>query len=117
MANLLVTDIARLATMIPGPYDPIGVIDDAVVLITDGKIAFAGPAAELGPLPNVIPTLSAEGCFVTPGLIDPHTHPIFAGSRAEEFNLRNLGTPYGAIQKRGGGILATVRATTDATDD
>ncbi|MGL6265132.1 imidazolonepropionase [Aeromonas jandaei] len=84
--------------------------------VKDGKIHALVPMAELkGPHPAHWQDM--QGKLVTPGLIDCHTHLIFAGSRAEEFELRQQGVPYAEIARRGGGIISTVRATRAASED
>lgn len=98
----------------------LGLVHDAAVVVVDGRIAYAGPAAGmpgLATLPQPLEERSAGGRLMSPGLIDPHTHIIWAGERSLEFDLRNLGTSYLEIQRRGGGIRATVQATTAATDE
>ncbi len=113
---LAVTGIGELLTLAPDG-DVLGVHHDATVVITDGKVAFAGPAREAPALPSDALRIDARGALCTPGLVEPHAHPIFAGSRAGEFDLRARGATYGEIQAAGGGILATVRATSAATDE
>lgn len=84
--------------------------------VKDGKIHALVPMAELkGPYP--VHWLDMQGKLVTPGLIDCHTHLIFAGSRAEEFELRQQGVPYAELARRGGGIISTVRATRAASEE
>ena len=84
--------------------------------VKDGKIHALVPMAELkGPHPAHWQDM--QGKLVTPGLIDCHTHLIFAGSRAEEFELRQQGVPYAEIARRGGGIISTVRATRAASEE
>ncbi len=118
--SLLVTEIGELLRCDGAdPRDPLGVVRDAAVLIDDGgRVAFAGPRADLANdrVPPGTPRLSAAGALVSPGLVEPHAHPIFAGSRAGEFALRARGATYLEIQAAGGGILSTVRATRAAAD-
>ena len=104
---MLLTNL-NLATM-TGGY---GLIPDGAVLIEDGKIAWAGPraAAPSGP------SLDCGGRLATPGLIDCHTHLVYGGNRANEFELRLTGVPYADIARAGGGIMSTVRATRAATE-
>lgn len=84
--------------------------------VKDGKIHALVPMAELqGPHPAHWQDM--QGKLVTPGLIDCHTHLVFAGSRAEEFELRQQGVPYAEIARRGGGIISTVRATREACEE
>ncbi len=87
-----------------------GTIRDAAIAFHDGRIAWLGPAAEL-PHRAARQVTDLGGAWVTPGLIDCHTHLIFAGSRVEEFERRLEGVSYAEIAARGGGIMATVRAT------
>lgn len=98
----------------------LGLVHDAVVVVVDGRIAYAGPAATapgLATLPHPIEELSMGRRLVSPGLLDPHTHILWAGERSLEFDLRNLGASYLDIQKAGGGIRSTVRATAAAGDE
>ena len=84
--------------------------------VKEGKIHALVPMAELkGPHPAHWQDM--QGKLVTPGLIDCHTHLVFAGSRAEEFELRQQGVPYAEIARRGGGIISTVRATRAASEE
>ncbi len=104
---------ARLATMLPGGA-PYGAIEDAAILIENGRIAWIGPSAEV---PRAEETADLGGRWVTPGLIDCHTHIVHGGNRAREFELRLEGASYEAIAKAGGGILSTVAATRSASVD
>jgi imidazolonepropionase len=99
----------HLATMVPGAA-PYGAITDAALAVAGGAIAWLGAAAALPPVPAAV-TLDLGGAWVTPGLIDCHTHLVFAGDRAEEYERRLAGVDYAALARAGGGILATVRAT------
>ncbi len=111
-----IRDIGTLLTM-DRPGDGDGVRDAAVV-VRRGRIAWAGAARDLDPdLVRDLPVLSAEGGLVTPGLVECHTHLVFAGNRAGEFEARLSGRSYEEIAREGGGILATVRATRQAGDD
>lgn len=85
----------------------------------DGRIAFAGPAAALPARPDelAIEVIDAGGDLVTPGLVDCHTHLVFAGDRAAEFEQRLGGASYEEIARAGGGIVSTVRATRNASED
>ncbi len=94
-------------------------IKDAAVLVKGGKIVAAGGAEEVlqqhSRQPN-IPVVSAAGKLVTPGLVDPHTHLIFAGNRANEFVMRCQGKTYAEIARAGGGIVASMNATRHAAE-
>ncbi|WP_421219391.1 imidazolonepropionase [Aeromonas jandaei] len=93
-----------------------GLLPRHAIGVKDGKIHALVPMAELkGPYPTH--WLDMQGKLVTPGLIDCHTHLVFAGSRAEEFELRQQGVPYAEIARRGGGIISTVRATRAASEE
>jgi imidazolonepropionase len=115
--DALITD-ARLATM-REDLDGYGVIEDAALGWRDGRIVFAGPMSGLpanaGDLAG--DPISAQGGWITPGLIDAHTHLVFAGDRAVEFERRLQGASYEQIAREGGGILSTVRATRAASED
>jgi len=110
--DLLLTD-ARIATMC-ADAEPYGVIHDAALAIADGKLAWLGPIAEL-PDTGYTAKKSLEGRWLTPALIDCHTHLVFAGNRATEFEARLNGATYAEIATSGGGIMSTVRATRDAS--
>ena len=112
--ELLLTD-ARIATMRAGATD-YGVIEDGAMAIGGGKIAWIGPQSEL-PDNAAASTRSLDGHWVTPALIDCHTHLVFAGDRSGEFEERLRGASYEDIARAGGGIMSTVRATRDASAD
>ncbi|ARP84578.1 imidazolonepropionase [Bordetella genomosp. 8] len=113
---------ARIATFRDaGPY---GIRDDAdAIAIQGGRIAWIGPAADApagawtDPAGHPGRLIDAEGAWVMPGLIDCHTHLIYAGSRASEFEMRLNGASYEDIARAGGGIVSTVRATRQAGED
>ena len=102
----------RVATMRSG--SPYGLIEDAVVAIRDGHIAWVGPAADQADDPTE-EQVDLCGRLVTPGLIDCHTHLVYAGNRADEWALRLEGASYEEIARRGGGIVSTVSATRAAS--
>ena len=112
--DLLLTD-ARVATMRADATD-YGVIEDAAIGILDGEIAWVGVASEK-PAHNALETRSLGGRWVTPALIDCHTHLVFGGDRSGEYEQRLGGVSYEEIARQGGGIMATVRATRDAEID
>ncbi len=94
----------------------LGVIHDAGILCSDGRIAWVGPmSAWSGALPGDMTELDATGMVVLPGFVDSHTHMVFAGSREREFVMRSEGATYQQIAEQGGGILSTVRAVRAAT--
>jgi len=108
---------ARLATLTgDAGY---GLVEAGAIGWKDGAIAFAGPMDALPGTPESLAERvdSAHGALVTPGLIDCHTHLVFAGDRAHEFELRLQGESYEEIAKAGGGILSSVRATRAASED
>ncbi|WP_128516838.1 imidazolonepropionase [Tabrizicola thermarum] len=109
---------ATLATMDPrSGTDGYGLIPEAAVAISGAQIAWAGPMADLPAAFRHLPERDCGGRLVTPGLIDCHTHAVFAGHRAVEFELRLKGASYEEIARAGGGILSTVTATRAATED
>jgi imidazolonepropionase len=108
----------RLATM-SANGTPYGAIERAALGWRDGTITFAAPMDELpGPPETLARELrSVDGAWITPGLVDCHTHLVFGGDRAAEFEQRLGGATYEDIAKAGGGILSTVRATREADED
>ncbi len=116
MWDLILVD-AHAATMIPGA--PFGVIRDCALAMDKGKIVWLGPQAALPGQPEALAreVRALGGLWITPGLIDCHTHLIFGGNRAAEWEQRLKGATYEEIARAGGGILATVRATRDATEE
>ncbi|MDX1423597.1 MAG: imidazolonepropionase [Kiloniellales bacterium] len=104
----------RLASLRPGA-DDYGAIAPGALAAAEGRIAWVGPMAEL---PDLEPreTVDLDGRWVTPGLIDCHTHLVYAGDRAGEFEQRLLGASYAEIARAGGGIVSTVRATRAASE-
>jgi imidazolonepropionase len=103
----------HLATMTEG-RGPYGAIADGALAIADGRIAWLGPAADL-PQGAAGTVIDGRGGWLTPGLIDCHTHLVFAGDRAGEFEQRLMGTSYEEIARAGGGIASTVAATRKAS--
>ncbi|WP_282607032.1 imidazolonepropionase [Pelagibius sp. Alg239-R121] len=107
----------HLATMTDaGPY---GAIRDAAIASAGGKIAWVGPQAELPGAPEALTSevIDLAGRWVTPGLIDCHTHLVYGGNRAREFELRLEGASYEEIARAGGGIRNTVKATRAASEE
>jgi imidazolonepropionase len=101
----------HLATMEHG----YGELLDAAIAVKDGRIAWFGPGDELPASGAVLH--DGQGCWLTPGLIDCHTHIVHAGNRSDEFEARLNGASYEDISRAGGGIMSTVRATRAASDD
>lgn len=109
---------ARLATMkgaATGAGD-IGAVDNGVIAARDGRIVYAGPAAD-APALDAREIVDCAGRWITPGLIDCHTHLIHGGDRAAEFEMRLEGASYEEIARSGGGIVSTMRATRAASED
>ena len=111
MWDVLLTD-CNAATMVP--VAPYGAILDAAIGIAGGKLAYVGPRAGAGPAHTV---RHLDGAWVTPGLVDCHTHLVFAGNRAGEWEMRRKGASYEDIARAGGGIVSTVKATRAASED
>jgi len=106
----------RVATLEGRPGDPLGIIDNGAVGIADGKIVRIGKRTELaGTRAGQVDAL--DGAWVTPGLVDCHTHLVFGGTRADEHAMRRAGATYEEIAKAGGGIASTVARTKAASDD
>lgn len=102
-----------VATMTGGHYSA---IEDAAILTEQGVIRWIGPSAAQPAAPDAV-TRDLGGAWVTPGLIDCHTHAVFGSNRSDEFEQRLQGVSYSDIAQRGGGIASTVRATREAADD
>jgi imidazolonepropionase len=105
---------ARLATL---AGDGLGIVESGAVAAKDGRIAFAGPAKDLPTGWDAAERIDCQGRWITPGLVDCHTHLVFGGDRAHEFELRLNGASYEEIARAGGGIVSTVKATRAATED
>lgn len=105
-----------LATMVPGA-GPYSLVPAGAVAIADGRIQWAGAASDLPPTHADWPARDMGGRLVTPGLIDCHTHLVFGGDRAQEFEMRLNGASYEEVARAGGGIVSTVTATRNATLD
>ena len=106
---------ARLATLAPG-RSGLGLVANGAVAASGGRIVYAGPASDLPPI-DAIESVDCEGRLVTPGLVDCHTHLVYAGDRAREFEMRLKGASYEEIARAGGGIVSTVKATREASLD
>src|ERR1039458_5186108 len=123
--SLAVVNIGQLVT-VAGPARPrvgeelreLALVPDAALLVEDGRIISAGPYSQLRSHISAEATvIDAEGRCVTPGFVDAHTHLVFAGNRAAEFEQRIAGATYQQIAATGGGILSTVALTRAATED
>ncbi len=109
---------ARLATMAGSPADGgLGLVDNGLIACANGRILYAG-AVDAAPRDLEAPeAVDCRGRLITPGLIDCHTHLVYAGNRAHEFEQRLKGVSYEAIARQGGGIMSTVKETRIATDE
>jgi imidazolonepropionase len=108
---------ARLATLIEGRAE-LGIVESGAIAAREGRIVFAGLESELPSGARAAERLvDCEGRWITPALIDCHTHLVYGGDRAREFELRLAGATYEQIAREGGGILSTVRATRAASED
>ncbi|MFP5296432.1 MAG: imidazolonepropionase [Alphaproteobacteria bacterium] len=112
--DLVITD-CRLATMVEDG-EPYGAIDDGAILIRDGRIVWAGSRGDL-PVHKPVETHRLDGRWVTPGLVDCHTHLVFGGDRSGEFEQRLNGVSYEDIARAGGGIVSTMTATRAASEE
>jgi imidazolonepropionase len=111
-AELLVHDLSVLYTLDAAAGEDLGRHERWSVGFAEGALVYLGPAAHA---PDADEVLDGEGLVGLPGLVDPHTHAVWAGSRAAEFRRRLAGVPYAQILEEGGGILHTVAATRAAT--
>lgn len=113
LVDTLFTD-ARLATLQDSDG---GMIENGAIAARDGAIVFAGPAAELPTDLDAKERIACDGRWITPGLIDCHSHIVHGGNRAREFEMRLDGASYEEIARAGGGIVSTVKATRAASED
>lgn len=120
MADLLIKNIGELATaygekpLRGAEQGNVTIQKNCCIAVTDGLIEFVGAEEEA---PQAKTVVDAEGCLVTPGLVDGHTHLVFGGWRQKEFPKKLAGVPYLEILKEGGGILSTVRSTHEASEE
>ena len=107
----------NLATMIEG--NPYGMVEDGALVVDGSKIAWLGKRVDLPEdyESRVEKNFDGQGGWITPGLVDCHTHLVYAGSRAREFELRLQGATYEEIARQGGGIRSTVAATREADEN
>jgi len=116
-ADVVITDV-NLATMDTDIDAPYGAIEQGALIIKSNKIAWLGKLHDLPEFDALAtPVINAKGQWLTPGLIDCHTHILFAGNRAGEFEQRLNGVSYQEIAQQGGGIASTVRATREADEE
>jgi imidazolonepropionase len=122
-ADLLIHSAAQLCVILPHDGGPqrgrslgdLGLVGGGAVACADGRIVAVGSTTEVRADWQAAVELDASGCVVCPGFVDAHTHAVWAGDRAGEFVQRVQGATYQEIQARGGGIMATVRATRAAS--
>ena len=115
MWDRLLTD-CHVATMVPQPGNPLGLFPNAAIGIDGGRIVRVGKRAELAGF-RAKEVVALGGAWVTPGLVDCHTHLVFGGTRANEHAMRRAGASYAEIAEAGGGIASTVAATKAASAD
>jgi len=106
---------ARLAT-VRGDLPELGVIEHGVIAARDGRIVFAGSRSDFPSDADAAERIDCAGRWITPGLVDCHTHLVFGGNRAHEFELRLQGASYEEIARAGGGIVSTVAATRKSSE-
>jgi imidazolonepropionase len=123
VSSFAVVGCSELVTLAGPPRPRIGrelqelsIVPDGAMLVRDGRIAYAGPRRDL-PLESGLEMVDAGGRVVMPGFVDAHTHPVFAGNRADEFEKRVEGVTYQEIAAAGGGILSTVRRTRETSEE
>jgi len=117
---MLIHSSSQLLSLANGPQrgkslGTLGIIEDGAVVIRDEKIVAVGTTSELRASYPDEPRLDANGCVLMPGFVDPHTHVIWGGDRANEFEMKLAGAKYLDILAAGGGIISTVRATRTAS--
>lgn len=113
---MLLNNIGVMATMEPTEGNPLGLIEDASLLVGGDEIVWHGQKGAI-PESEIEHEIDCQRCLVIPGLIDCHSHLIFSGSRSHEFAERMQGKSYQAIMKGGGGIMSTVNATRNSSDE
>ncbi|MGB2741107.1 MAG: imidazolonepropionase [Cognaticolwellia sp.] len=107
----------NLATMTAGA-ESYAAIENGAIAIANGKIAWLGTQAELPSFDaEIVAVIDGKGAWLTPGLVDCHTHIVYGGNRANEFEMRLEGKSYAEIANAGGGIVSTVKATRAASED
>ncbi|MEM1164176.1 MAG: imidazolonepropionase, partial [Pseudomonadota bacterium] len=111
---MLLTDLSVATMSGDAPY---GLIADAAIAVDGGAIVWVGPADKVPAEHRALEQIALGGRLVTPGLIDCHTHLVFGGDRAGEFEMRLNGASYEEVARAGGGIVSTVRDTRAASED
>jgi imidazolonepropionase len=125
--STIIRHIGQLVTVaqqtLPDASGVLQVLDNAALAVHEGRIVWIGPDAAVEPLlqgslsAQAITVIDAHNAVVTPGLVDSHTHLVFAGDRVGEFHLRRDGKSYGDLLAQGRGIITTVQATREATPE
>ena len=117
-AAQLVTLAGPKRPRVAGEMRQLGIIPDGAMLIQDGRIVSTGPSEEIEKaLSGDANVIDARGRVVLPGFVDAHAHPVFAGDRVDEFEMRTQGATYEQIAENGGGIRSTVQKTRAASED
>src|ERR1700754_512699 len=115
-SQLVTLTSSRKGVRIGAAMRELAIIEDGAMLVRDGRIESVGPRAEIEPLITAdCEVIDAGGRVVMPGFVDAHAHPVFAGTRVDEYEQRALGATYQEIAARGGGIRSTVRRTRAAS--
>ncbi|MBT3220766.1 MAG: imidazolonepropionase [Proteobacteria bacterium] len=112
MSEMVIHNVDLMLTMDGDESNCLGALEQAALLVQNGRVVWVGPSA-LAPPAEL--RIDGAGCVALPGLVDCHTHAVWAGSRSDEFRRRLAGESYSAILEGGGGILSTVNATRQAT--
>ncbi|OBQ58683.1 imidazolonepropionase [Mesorhizobium erdmanii] len=108
---------ARLATLADGAAG-LGIVEKGAIAVRDGLITYAGPEADMPAFAGQgAETVDCDGRWITPGLIDCHTHLVYAGNRANEFEMRLAGATYEEVARAGGGIVSSVKSLRAASED
>ena len=117
--KLIIKNISRLVTMDPAKNreGDLGVIEDAVLFVEEGRISWFGHEKDIPAEAKDAKAIDAQGMVAMPGIVDCHTHIVHAGFRQDEFDLRTRGKTYQEIASGGGGIMSTVRATREASEE
>jgi len=107
---------ARLATLAEG-LPGLGVVERGAIVAEGGRIVYAGAEADMPATPSNAEVIDCKGRWITPGLIDCHTHLVYAGNRANEFEMRLAGATYEEVARAGGGIVSSVKGVRAASED